>query len=71
MLTVAFGFVLTFSLTGLADIKEMSDMKGVPIYLHPADLVCYRAAEMQAKMFGIPLRQPPEPDVFVSATSNI
>lgn len=46
-------------IAGLADIKR-SVLPDAPIYLHPDDLPWYRAAERQAEMFGMPLKQPPE-----------
>jgi hypothetical protein len=46
-------------IAGLADIKQ-SALPDAPIYLHPDDLPWYRAAERQAEMFGMPLKQPPE-----------
>lgn len=49
-------------IAGLAEIKQET-LPDAPIYLHPEDLPWYRAADKQAEMFGIPLRQPPEIDV--------
>lgn len=43
-------------------VGEITDAWEVPVYLHPADLPLYRAAERQAAAFGLPFRQPPDPD---------
>lgn len=44
---------------GIAEIKRRHD---VPIFLHPADLPLYRAADRQAAAYGLPFDPPPLPD---------
>lgn len=44
---------------GIAAVKRVHD---VPIYLHPADLPLYRAADRQAAAYGLPYEAPPPPD---------
>ncbi len=44
---------------GIAAIKRRHD---VPIFLHPADLPLYRAADRQAAAYGLPFDPPPLPD---------
>lgn len=43
-------------------VREVKDAWDIPIFLHPADLPLYRAAEQQAAAFGIPFQKPPEPE---------
>lgn len=44
---------------GIAAVKRVHD---VPIFLHPADLPLYRAADQQAAAYGIPYEPPPLPE---------
>ena len=44
---------------GIAAIKRRHD---VPIFLHPADLPLFRAADRQAAAYGLPFDPPPLPD---------
>lgn len=43
---------------GVAAVKRALD---VPVYLHPADLMLYRNAPVQAQAFGLQIEAPPEP----------
>jgi glyoxylase-like metal-dependent hydrolase (beta-lactamase superfamily II) len=44
----------------IAQIKAKWD---VPIYLHPLDRRLYEAAGRQAEVYGLPLDEPPDPDL--------
>ena len=44
---------------GIAAVKRVHD---VPIFLHPADMPLYLAADRQAAAYGLPYEAPPPPD---------
>lgn len=47
---------------GTADLHRLLG-GGLPIGLHPDDLELYRNAPLQARMFGLEVEAPPDPDV--------
>lgn len=55
----------------VAGLNTLKQRTGAPIYLHKKELEIYRAAPMQAQMFGFQLDSLPEIDEFLSAGDSV
>ncbi|KPK55652.1 MAG: hypothetical protein AMS21_13420 [Gemmatimonas sp. SG8_38_2] len=53
---------------GVAAVKRET---GVPVCLHPADLILYKAAPLQAHSFGLEIETPPPPDAELEEGQTI
>jgi glyoxylase-like metal-dependent hydrolase (beta-lactamase superfamily II) len=50
---------------GTADLHRLMSHHTLPIGLHPDEIELYRNAPMQARMFGLEVEVPPEPDLIL------
>jgi glyoxylase-like metal-dependent hydrolase (beta-lactamase superfamily II) len=49
----------------VAGVAGLTRRFGAPVYLHRDDMPLYRGAPHQGAMFGVPVDEPPEPDVWL------